>query len=51
MICVAHSLGEGPALGGQVGEMQLAKVIREGGFSRVRKATSTPFNIVLEARI
>ena len=30
--------------------MRLKQVIRDGGFSRVRKATETPFNLVLEAR-
>jgi hypothetical protein len=29
--------------------MRLKQVIRDGGFSRVRKATETPFNLVLEA--
>jgi SAM-dependent methyltransferase len=52
MICVPHSLAhKGPALGAQAGEARLRKVIvDEGGFSKLRRATETPFNIVLEAR-
>jgi SAM-dependent methyltransferase len=52
MICVAHSLAHGgPALGAQAGEARLRDVIVSGGgFSRLRRATETPFNIILEAR-
>jgi SAM-dependent methyltransferase len=52
MLCVAHSLAHGgPALGAQAGEARLRDVIvGGGGFSRLRRATETPFNIVLEAR-
>jgi len=52
MICVPVSLAKhGPALGAQAGETRLRKVIvEEGGFSRLRRAAETPFNIVLEAR-
>jgi ubiquinone/menaquinone biosynthesis C-methylase UbiE len=51
-ICVPTSLNQevGAALGAQAGEKKLSEVIRKGGFTRVRKATSTPFNMVLEAR-
>lgn len=51
-LCCAHSLSEevGMALGAQAGEQRLAAVLREAGFSRVRRATETPFNIILEAR-
>jgi hypothetical protein len=31
-------------------EAKLSQVIRDGGFSRVRRATEGPFNMVLEAR-
>jgi SAM-dependent methyltransferase len=52
MICVPASLAHhGPALGAQAGEAQLRDVIRAGGFSRVRRAAETPFNLVLEARL
>ncbi|MGA7440378.1 MAG: class I SAM-dependent methyltransferase [Luteibacter sp.] len=52
MICVPVSLAKhGPALGAQAGEARLRKVIvDEGGFSQLRRAAETPFNIVLEAR-
>jgi SAM-dependent methyltransferase len=51
MICVPHSLsGGGPALGAQAGAARLTGILRDGGFSRVRVATQTPFNLVLEAR-
>jgi ubiquinone/menaquinone biosynthesis C-methylase UbiE len=50
-ICVPASMSEGgAALGAQAGEAKLSDVIRKAGFTRVRKATSTPFNLVLEAR-
>jgi 2-polyprenyl-3-methyl-5-hydroxy-6-metoxy-1,4-benzoquinol methylase len=51
MLCVPHSLsGGGPALGAQAGEARLRKVVDAGGFGRFRRATETPFNLVLEAR-
>jgi SAM-dependent methyltransferase len=52
LVCVPVSLARrGPALGAQAGEKRLRKVIvDEGGFTRFRRATETPFNIVLEAR-
>jgi hypothetical protein len=34
----------------QAGETKLTEVIRDGGFTRVRRATAGPFNMVLEAR-
>jgi SAM-dependent methyltransferase len=40
----------GLALGAQAGEARLKKVIGEGGFTHIRRAAETPFNIVLEAR-
>ncbi len=42
--------GTGEALGAQAGEKRLADVARRGGFTRFRRATETPFNMVLEAR-
>ncbi len=52
VICTPASLDQevGLALGAQAGEARLAEVIKEGGFSSVRRATETPFNLVLEAR-
>ena len=40
----------GGALGAQAGEKRLTEVLNEGGFTRVRRATDTPTNMVLEAR-
>ena len=51
MICVPASLAyKGPALGAQAGETRLREVATKGGFTRFRRATQTPFNLVLEAR-
>jgi SAM-dependent methyltransferase len=52
LVCVPVSLAKrGPALGAQAGEGRLRKiVVEEGGFRHFRRATETPFNIVLEAR-
>jgi SAM-dependent methyltransferase len=52
LICVPVSLAQqGPALGAQAGEARLTDVMMEGGgFSRFRRATETPFNLVFEAR-
>jgi hypothetical protein len=43
-----QEVGEG--LGAQAGEAKLSEVIRGGGFTKVRRATAGPFNMVLEAR-
>jgi 2-polyprenyl-3-methyl-5-hydroxy-6-metoxy-1,4-benzoquinol methylase len=52
VICTPASLSQevGLALGAQAGEERLSAVIKDGGFSEVRRATETPFNLVLEAR-
>lgn len=52
LICVPVSLArQGPALGAQAGERRLRKVmVDNGGFTRFRRATETPFNMVFEAR-
>ncbi len=52
MICVPASLSQevGAALGAQAGEARLKQVATSGGFSRFRRATETPFNLILEAR-
>ncbi|MGB7971689.1 MAG: class I SAM-dependent methyltransferase [Candidatus Deferrimicrobiaceae bacterium] len=51
-LCLAHSLSEdgGTALGAQAGEGRLATVFYQAGFKHFRRATETPFNLVLEAR-
>lgn len=52
MICTPASLSQevGLALGAQAGEAKLREVIEEGGFTRFRRATETPVNMILEAR-
>jgi ubiquinone/menaquinone biosynthesis C-methylase UbiE len=52
MICTPASLSQevGLALGAQAGEARLKEVIAGAGFTRVRRAAETPFNLVLEAR-
>jgi SAM-dependent methyltransferase len=52
LICVPVSLARrGPALGAQAGEQRLRKVmVEDGGFTRFRRATQTPFNLIFEAR-
>lgn len=51
-VCVPTSLNQevGAALGAQAGEARLKEVVRQGGFSQIRRTAETPFNIVLEAR-
>lgn len=52
LVCVPVSLARnGPALGAQAGERRLREImVDQGGFATMRRATETPFNIVLEAR-
>jgi hypothetical protein len=52
MICTPASISQevGLALGAQAGPGRLEAVVREGGFTRFRQATATPFNMILEAR-
>jgi len=51
-ICTPASLDQevGLALGAQAGEARLTEVIKQGGFTHVRRATETSFNLILEAR-
>lgn len=53
MICVPTSLAQevGEALGAQAGQAKLTEVLTEAGFTRVRRATEGPFNMVLEAQL
>jgi SAM-dependent methyltransferase len=50
--CVPASLSQEVALGlgAQAGEQRLREVVTSGGFSSVRRASETPFNMVLEAK-
>jgi len=51
-VCVPCSLSQevGLGLGAQAGPAKIEDVARSGGFTRFRKATETPFNMVFEAR-
>jgi SAM-dependent methyltransferase len=52
MICTPASKSQevGLALGAQAGEKRIRAVVEEGGFTRFRRATETPVNLVFEAR-
>ena len=52
LVCVPASLDQevGTALGAQAGERRLREVALSGGFQRFRRASETPFNLILEAR-
>jgi SAM-dependent methyltransferase len=52
MICTPGSRSQevGLALGAQAGEKRLRGVVTEAGFTHFRRATETPFNLILEAR-
>jgi SAM-dependent methyltransferase len=52
MICTPASISQevGLALGAQAGPKRLENVVKEGGFSKFRVATQTPFNLIIEAR-
>jgi SAM-dependent methyltransferase len=52
LVCTPASRAQeiGLALGAQAGEGRIREVVTAGGFTRLRRAAETPFNIVLEAR-
>jgi SAM-dependent methyltransferase len=52
MICVPASLSQevGAALGAQAGEKRIRETVTAGGFTRFRRATATPFNLIFEAK-
>ncbi len=52
LLCTPCSRSQevGLCLGAQSGEARIRQVISSAGFSRFRRATETPFNIVYEAR-
>src|SRR5262249_3305198 len=52
VVCTPNSLSQevGLGLGAQAGEAKLRAVFEEAGFSRFRRATETPLNLVLEAK-
>jgi SAM-dependent methyltransferase len=52
LVCTPNSLSQdvGYGLGAQAGERRLREVATKAGFTRFRRATETPFNLVFEAR-
>ena len=52
LVCTPCSKAQevGLALGAQAGEAKLREVVTAAGFTRFRRATQTPFNLILEAR-
>jgi SAM-dependent methyltransferase len=52
LICTPASKAQevGLALGAQAGEARMRQVVTSAGFTRFRRATETPFNLVYEAR-
>ena len=52
LLCTPCSRSQevGMCLGAQAGEKQMQNVVNSAGFSRFRRATQTPFNLVYEAR-
>ena len=52
LLCTPASLSQevGLALGAQAGEKRIRDVVTSAGFSRFRRATQTPFNLIFEAR-
>ena len=51
-LCCAHAISEKGThvLGAQAGRGQLIALLEEAGFAKVRVATETPFNLIIEAR-
>ena len=51
LVCVPASLAyDGPALGAQAGERKIKNIVTQAGFTTLRRATQTPFNIIYEAK-
>jgi SAM-dependent methyltransferase len=53
LLCTPSSRSQevGLCLGAQAGEARIREVVTSAGFTRFRRATETPFNIVYEARL
>jgi hypothetical protein len=52
IVCTPASLAQEGAmgLGAQAGQKRLTSVLKEAGFTKVRRAAETPTNMVLEVR-
>jgi SAM-dependent methyltransferase len=53
LLCTPSSLSQevGAALGAQAGEARLRETVTAAGFSALRRAAQTPFNLVLQATV
>jgi 2-polyprenyl-3-methyl-5-hydroxy-6-metoxy-1,4-benzoquinol methylase len=53
LICCGASLSQDgrAALGAQAGEARMKDVVTKGGFTRFRRASQTPFNLVFHAQV
>ena len=51
-VCTSHGVSQGDdeCLGAQAGLARLTKVAHDAGFTRVRLAAQTPFNLIVEVR-
>ncbi|MCW2530347.1 MAG: SAM-dependent methyltransferase, partial [Pseudonocardiales bacterium] len=51
-LCVPNALSQpgGYSLGAQAGEQAIGELVTRAGFTRFRRTSETPFNIVYEAR-
>jgi ubiquinone/menaquinone biosynthesis C-methylase UbiE len=51
IICVPNSLADnGIALGAQAGEKKIREIAEKAGFTKFRRATQTPFNLIYEVK-
>jgi hypothetical protein len=52
LLCVPNALSQpgGYALGAQAGEAAIRRIVTDAGFTRFRRASETPFNLVYEVR-
>jgi SAM-dependent methyltransferase len=53
LVCTPASRSQevGMCLGAQAGESRMREVVTQGGFTRFRRTSETPFNLVFEARV
>lgn len=53
LLCCPHAISEGGpyTLGAQAGEARLTELCRKAGFTRIRRAAETPFNLILDVRL
>ncbi len=52
LLCVPTAMAQvgGYSLGAQAGEAAIRQIVTEAGFTRLRRAAQTPFNLVYEVR-